>query len=139
MSLLCIGSNFDGVEMNDHFHERGQVWLNEIPPENGEILPMTTLLDQAKIGTWIVIKSFHPQNGLSIKGIGYIYDNQNWNSYEMDNPNVTKIARFVRWIWKGNKCLGKFNDHMDHMRTGPMYYELNENVAGQIFDILNPV
>ena len=138
MSLLCISSNFDGIEIIDSFYAHGQIWFNEEIKE--KILPMSTILDQAKIGTWVVIKSFNPQNGLTIKGIGYIYDNQNWSTYYIGMENtIQPIARNVKWLWKGKKNIGKIDDKMDHMRTGIMYFELNQNVVEQIFSLLDPI
>lgn len=88
------------------------------------------LVSKIEIGDIIFIKSFAPNKGLDIKGVGVALENTISHQETLDAKGLK-----VKWKWTGVESLGKIDDH-NSGRTMTLYEENNPQVRGTVIDLL---
>ena len=87
------------------------------------------LMSHIKVGDIIYIKSYPYAEGLEIKAVGIVLD---------DNVSpvngIGKACLKVKWIWEGSEVIGKVEDK--YVRTITIYEEFNPAVQKKVVDLL---
>jgi len=127
MAIYGIGAYYNGEEdVSEDFVSEGLAcvgWDFETAPT------LHVLLRQIKNGDIVYIKSTPIGQGLRIKAVGIVVNN---NLAENDDLGTCVT---VRWLWAGNENLGDINDKYN-VRNNTLYEELNRDVQSRVIDLL---
>ena len=100
--------------------------------EESDAPSLYQLIKYIKVGDIIYIKSKTPQKGLTIKAVGIVFDDQiSYRKYE----DIPRACRNVKWIWNGEKLLGKIGDKYN-VRSITLYEEFNLNIQQEVINLL---
>jgi len=125
MSIYGIGATYDR-DVADEFVNNNVAcvgWDITDAPSLHEILKLF------KVGDIVYIKSSPIGQGLRVKAIGIITDNQIRNV-----PNLgTGVG--VKWIWTGHENFGTIDDKYN-VRNNTLYEEFNKNVHTKLLALL---
>ena len=127
MAIFGIGAQYSGkFNMSEQFFEKSCACVGW--PE-AEAPPAHEILRHVRTGDIVFIKSFTPQRGLTIKGVGIVTEG-----------NVKNFSRLgmgvsVKWLWKGQEKVGLLKDHWP-VRTVTIYEEFNPTVQKRVLNLL---
>jgi len=126
MSIYGIGARYENDDVSDEFINNQVAcigWgINDAPS-------LFSILRTFKIGDIIYIKSSPIGQGLRVKAVGIIQNNQ-----IMDIPDLGTSVQ-VRWIWRGHENLGNIDDRYN-VRNNTLYEEFNPDVQQRILELL---
>ena len=88
------------------------------------------LMNHIKVGDIIYIKSYPLAQGLEIKAIGIVLDD---NVFSV--KGVGEACLKVKWIWEGSEVIGKIDDKY-YVRRITIYEEFNPDVQKKVVDLL---
>ncbi|OUJ18881.1 hypothetical protein AMET1_0532 [Methanonatronarchaeum thermophilum] len=88
---------------------------------------MYELAREIESGDIIFIKSFTPKQGLTIKAVGIILDNQ------INDTIIGKKGWNVKWLWTGKEKIGKPKDKIN-VRMMTLFKEKNPQVKNTIIN-----
>lgn len=91
--------------------------------------PAHSILRQLRTGDIIFIKSFTPQGGLTIKGVGVVTEGK-----VRDIPNLGACVP-VRWVWTGQVHVGKLEDKWP-VRSVTIYEEHHPVIQARVIGLL---
>lgn len=125
MAIFGVGAYY-GRDVSNDFLEQGCVcigWTEDDAP------PAHAILRHLRAGDVIFIKSFTPNDGLTIKAVGLV--------------SVGRVRPFgdlgdgvpVRWVWNGEERVGRLNDKWP-VRTVTIYEEYHPDVQNRVMDLL---
>jgi hypothetical protein len=83
-----------------------------------------------KVGDIIYIKTQQPDQGLIIKAVGIVVDDE-----VVPMKDVGESCRRVKWIWKGKERVGKIHDKYN-VRNITLYEEYNPRVQKKVIELL---
>ncbi len=83
-----------------------------------------------KVGDIIYIKSYPLAQGLEIKAIGIVLDD---NVFPL--KDVGEACLKVKWIWEGSEVIGKIDDKY-YVKRLTIYEEFNPDVQKKVVDLL---
>lgn len=130
MSLLCVGQYVDGQDATPFCYENGVIFLgfdlNDEPVINDAFANIP-------LGSPVAIKSFTPNDGLTIKAVAIVCDNRVFTILFNGKP---RQARKVKFLWKGNEHFGRLNDKLDSVRNGTLYQEMNNSLIEKIINLI---
>jgi len=125
MAVFGIGAYHDHDVTPDFLKQHCACvgWKEEqAPPAHG-------LLRALRTGDIIFIKAFTPEAGLTIKAVGVVQEGRvrEYNDLGSGVP--------VRWVWNGEKRIGKLDDKWP-VRSVTIYEEYHPEVQGAVLKLL---
>lgn len=129
MAIYGIGAYYDRDDMTKEFLSKEAAcigWNKTDAP------PLHKMMKHIKTGDILYIKSHPPTEGLIIKAIGVVIDDEIFCTEDIDEACLK-----VKWIWKGEKNLGKIDDK-NNVRNNTLYEELNPDIQKFVIDLLLP-
>ena len=125
MAIYGIGANYDNVDVSQEFIN-GEIacigWDISEAPE------LYQIFRNVKNGDVIYIKSFSPSNGLYIKAVGIVTNNE-------IKKETQGLGVSVKWIWDGYYHYGKVHDKYN-VRSITIYEEYNKDIQDLILDLI---
>ncbi len=112
MAIFGIGAYYDW-DVSSDFLEQGCACIGwpekDAPPAHG-------ILRHLRAGDIIFIKSFTPNDGLTIKAVGLVKEGKVHSFSSLGNGVL------VRWVWNGEEKIGRLDDKWP---CGPLQYMRN--------------
>ena len=128
MAVFGIGAYYDGTtDMTNDFLSNGLAcigWPSEDAP------PLHKLMGHIKIGDIIYIKAQPPNQGLTIKGVGIVTDDE-----VLDDTGLGEACISVKWVWSGNEYVGRISDRYP-VRFITLYEEFNPEIIRRVIELL---
>lgn len=118
MAIFGMGAFYE-EDVTDSFWLNGVAcigWSYEDAPT------LHRLMRRIKIGDIIYLKSHPPSEGLIIKAIGLVLNDE---AYPIQGVGEACLA--MRWIWRGYEVIGTVDDKYN-VRNNTIYEELNPNI-----------
>jgi len=125
MAIFGIGAHYDS-DVSEEFLSRGFAcvgWSEDDAP------PAHAILRQLRTGDIMFIKSWNPQTGLTIKGVGVVTEGR----VRAVDSLGTGVP--VRWVWSGDVRIGKLDDKWP-VRTVTLYEEQHPQVQARVIALL---
>ena len=88
------------------------------------------LMRHIKVGDVIYIKSHPPTQGLIIKAVGLVLDDE---IHQVED--VGEACLSVKWIWSGQEVIGMTGDKYP-VRNITLYEEMNPDIQRKVLDLL---
>jgi hypothetical protein len=133
VAIFGIGAIYDGDwDVSDDFVHLGVGcigWSAADAPALHEILKLF------KIGDIIFIKTSPPGQGIRVKAVGLVIDNQPKTPILNAAGDDLGTGIGVKWVWRGYENLGVINDKYN-VRNNTLYEEFNPDVQRRIIDLL---
>ena len=130
MAIFGLGAFYQEVgDVTDSFLSRGVAcvgWGYEDAPA------LHRLMRHIKVGDIIYLKSYPRTQGLRIKAIGVVLDDE-FIPVE-DVEDIGQACLRVRWVWIGNEVVGMVRDKSNRIVT--LYEETNPDIQRRIVDLL---
>ena len=128
MAIFGLGAMYDGKDdVSQNFLSGGIAcvgWSEADAPA------AHNMLRHIKIGDIVFLKSFPPNFGLIVKAIGIVTGSE---PREVENLGW---GVDVRWLWQGERRIGRLEDKYDPMRGLTLYEEYNPTLQWQLIDLL---
>jgi hypothetical protein len=127
LAIFGIGAYYSGDDMTDVFLKKNVAcigWDEEDAPA------LYKLMMHIKIGDIIYIKKYPPNEGLTIKAIGLISEDQ-----IIEVKGAGQACLKVKWVWHGEEQLGLLDDkYVVHLCS--LYEEYNPKVQKKIVELM---
>ena len=125
MAIFGIGAYYNR-DVSNNFLEQGCAcvgWSEENAP------PAHAILRHVRVGDIIFIKSFTPNDGLTIKAVGLVREGR-VRTFGGLGDGIP-----VRWVWNGEVRLGRLDDKWP-VRTVTIYEEYHPDVQNRVMELL---
>ena len=114
MAVFGLGAYYNGTtDMTDDFLSNGVACIGW---RRNDALPLHRIIRHVKMGDIIYIKAHPPTQGLIIKGVGIVVDDEVFSDSDLGEACLN-----VRWVWRGNELVGHINDRYP-VRTTKVKY-----------------
>lgn len=125
MAIFGIGAYYDHDVSNDFLEQSCACvgWPEQEAP------PAHAILRHLRTGDIIFIKSFTPNDGLTIKAVGIVSEGR-VRSFGNLGEGVP-----VRWVWNGEERIGRLDDKWP-VRSVTIYEEYHPVVQSRVMDLL---
>ena len=126
--IYGIDANRNGEDVSEQFLERGIAgvgWRREDNPS------VHQLLTRMQVGDVIYIKSYPPDEGLIIKGVGFLRTSAIFADEELGGT-----FRRVAWFWRGYEHISVIGDCHNGRRHNALYEELDPEVQLRVLALL---
>jgi hypothetical protein len=128
MAVFGLGAFYDGTtDMTDDFLSNGVACVGW--PQN-DAPPLHRIMRHIKMGDIIYIKAHPPTQGLTIKGVGIVTDDEVFH-----DPDLGEACLRVRWVWRGNEFVGRIGDRYN-VRNITLYEEFSPEIIGRVIRLL---
>ncbi len=128
MAVFGLGAFYDSTtDMSDDFLSNGVAcvgWARNDAP------PLHRIMSHIKMGDIIYIKAHPPTQGLIIKGVGIVTDDEVFS-----DPDLGQACLRVRWVWRGNELVGRIRDRYP-VRNITLYEEFNPEIIRRVIELL---
>ncbi len=125
MAIFGLGAFYDG-DVSDSFQSHGVAcvgWNYQDAPS------LHKLMRHIKVGDIIYLKSYPRTQGLIIKAIGIVLDDE-----VIRVQGVGEACLRVRWVWSGNEVVGMIGDKYNRIIT--LYEETNPAIQQRVLNLL---
>ena len=126
MAIFGIGAYYES-DVSSDFLEQECACIGraeaDAPPAHG-------ILRHLRAGDLIFIKSFTPNDGLTIKAVGLVREGKVRSFGDKLGEGVP-----VRWVWSGEHKIGRLDDKWP-VRTVAIYEEHHPDVQNQVMELL---
>jgi hypothetical protein len=128
MAVFGIGAYYDGTtDMTDAFLSNGVACIGW--PAH-EAPPLHKLMGHIRMGDIVYIKAQPPNQGLTIKGVGIVTDDEVFRDTDLGEACLR-----ARWVWSGNEFLGHITDRYP-VRSITLYEEFNPEIIRRVIELL---
>ena len=128
MAVFGIGAYYDGTtDMTDAFLSNGVAcigWPADAAP------PLHKLMGHMKMGDIVYIKAQPPNQGLTIKGVGIVTDDEIFR-----RRNLGEACLRVKWVWRGTEHVGRIKDRYP-VRFITLYEECSPQIIRRVIELL---
>jgi hypothetical protein len=128
MAVFGFGAYYDGTtDMTEDFLSNGVAcvgWSRSDAPT------LHRIIRHIKMGDLVYIKAHPPPQGLIIKGVGIVENDEIFRS-----PNLGEACLRVRWVWRGSELIGHLGDRYP-VRNITLYEEFNPKIIGRVIELL---
>ncbi len=128
MAVFGLGAFYNNTtDMTDAFLSNGVAcigWARNDAP------PLHRIIRHIKMGDIVYIKAHPPNQGLIIKGVGIVMDDEVFPDQDLGQACIR-----VRWIWRGNELLGHIRDRYP-VRSITLYEEFNPEIIRRVIELL---
>ena len=128
MAVFGIGAYYNGTtDMTDDFLSNGVAcigWPSDDAP------PLHRIMSHIKLGDLVYIKAQPPNQGLTIKGVGIVTNDEVFR-----NTDLGEACLRVRWVWSGNEFVGRIRDRYP-VRFITLYEEFNPEIIRRVIGLL---
>jgi hypothetical protein len=129
MAIFGIGAFYDGKkDMTDSFLSNKVACIGW---SHKDAQPLYSLMKHIKVGDIIYIKAQPPNQGLIIKAVGIVLND---DIHPVEGAGEGCIN--VKWIWSGKKALGQINDTCRPIRNLTLYEEVSPDIQSKVLDLL---
>lgn len=125
MAIFGVGAYYDR-DVTEDFLKQGCACVGW---DEKEAPPAHSILRHLRTGDIIFIKSYTPNDGLTIKAVGIVKEGKVY-----DNNNLGSCIP-VHWVWKGNEKVGLLKDKWP-VRTVTIYEEYHSEVQNRVINLL---
>jgi hypothetical protein len=129
LAIYGLGATFDYTDVSEEFVTQGAAcigWSEESAPS------LYDMLRSIVNGDLIYIKTFRPQDGLTIKAVG-IVTHRTIRKFPVLGRQRRGVT--VRWVWQGTELLGKIEDKYP-VRSITLFPEHAPEVQSKVIDLL---
>jgi len=128
MAVFGIGAYYDGTtDMTDAFLSNGVACIGW-PADDAP--PLHKLMGHIKMGDIVYIKAQPPSQGLTIKGVGIVTDDEIFR-----RRNLGEACLRVKWVWRGNEHVGRITDRYP-VRFITLYEECSPEIIRRVIKLL---
>ncbi|MGE0568699.1 MAG: hypothetical protein AB7O73_12175 [Bacteroidia bacterium] len=126
MAIYGIGAYYGTTDVSDSFIAKGLAYVGW---NKSEAPSLHEILRYIKIGDMVYIKSAPIGQGLRVKAVGIVIDN------ELITDNDLGVGIKINWLWTGHEILDEIDDK-NNVRNNTLYEEYSKHVQLQIINLL---
>jgi hypothetical protein len=129
LAIYGLGAMFDDTDVSEEFVTQGAAcigWSEANAPS------LYDMLRSIVNGDLIYIKTFRPQDGLTIKAVGIVTD-RTISKFPVLGQQRRGVT--VRWVWRGAEAMGKIQDKYP-VRSLTLFHEHAPEVQSKVIELL---